>query len=118
MTDNQTQAAAPDQPARKVRSTTERMADLRDTVKRNVDKFGEKEAKLERELQTIRNARTAAQAELERIDQTLPPELRLPPSVGRNETIAAHAMQRADSEHRHGEVNGTGSSYAPTEAQQ
>jgi hypothetical protein len=67
----------PEKTERRTRTTTERMVDLRDTVAKNVDKYRAKEQKLEQELSTLRGARFAGEAELERIDATLPPELRL-----------------------------------------
>jgi hypothetical protein len=67
----------PEKAERRARTTTERMVDLRDTVKKNVDKYRQKEMKLAQELNTLRGAREAGEAELERIDATLPEDLRL-----------------------------------------
>ncbi len=103
MTEAQNAAAAPAE--RKVRSTVERMADLRDVVKRNVDKFSEKEQKLEAQLATIRNARKAAEVELERLDMGLPQELRLKPANPMDPEVIRDEIRREDMH---------GSSYAPT----
>lgn len=75
---------------RRVRTTTEKIVDLRDTVVANVDKYMAKELRLAQQLDTVRAARRAGQEEIARIDATLPPELRLqkqhPASEQRAET--------------------------------
>lgn len=95
MTEAQANAAAP-AAERRVRTTVERMADLRDVVKKNVDKYLEKEQKLEAQLNTIRNARKAAVEELDRLDQGLPQALRLRPQNPMDAEVVREEIRRED----------------------
>ena len=52
---------------RRVRTTSDRIFELRDVVTQNLRRYQEKEDRLAKELATVRAARVAAEAEMERI---------------------------------------------------